>query len=193
MTSGCARVARALDEASTRLRELRHAEWEDLGLAGVALGLSLAATRVYPPLALPLFLGGLAVGALGVRAMWLHWDLVDRLSGVPEAYAIAEVRSHAEREATMGRRRSYAALIRATLEEQRLAGKPSEAAEELASLAAELDDESLALDPAAAVACMRLLTDLETSPLLNPSLPADELQASVLRIRTGFSSSSNDD
>jgi hypothetical protein len=179
-------LARTVDEASTRLRELRHAEWEDLGLAAVALGLSLAATAVYPPLALPLFLGGLAVGMLGIRAMWLRWDLVDRLSGEPDAYAIAEIRSHAEREATMGRRRTYAGLIRATLEEQSLAGVATAAAEELAALAAQLEDETLELDPAAAVACMRLLTDIDTSPLLNSSLPPDELRSRVARIRAGF-------
>jgi hypothetical protein len=176
-------VARTVDEASTRLRELRQAEWEDLGLAAVALGLSLVATRVYPPLALPLFLGGLAVAVLGVRAMWFHWDLVDRLSGDPDAYEIAEVRARAEREATMEKRRMYAALIRATVEDGEL-----DEVDELAALTFELEDESLALDPAAAVACMRLLTDVESSPLLDSSRPADELHARVVRIRAGFSS-----
>jgi hypothetical protein len=179
-------LARSVDEASIRLRALRQAEWEDLGLATVALGLSLAATSLYPPLALPLFFGGIAIGALGVRAMWQHWDLVDRLAGEPDAYAIAEVRSHAEREATMGRRRTYALLIRATLEDWALAGISNPDAEELAELVAELEDETLELDPPAAVACMRLLTEFDTSPLLDPSLPSAELRSRVARIRAGF-------
>ena len=61
--------ARAVDEAAARLRELRHEEWEDLGLAALALGLAVVATQVRPAFAMPLFLGGLAVGALGVRAL----------------------------------------------------------------------------------------------------------------------------
>jgi hypothetical protein len=180
-------LARTVDEASLHLRELRHAEWEDLGLAAAALAAALAATIVYPPLAMPLFLGGLAVGALGVRAMWMRWDLVDRLAGERDAYAIAEVRSRAEREASLARRRVYAALIRATLEGQRLGQKELSATAELAALAAELEDETLQLDPAAAVACMRLLTDIGSSPLLNPSHPANELRSRVAQIRAGFS------
>jgi hypothetical protein len=181
-------VARAVEEASTRLRELRRVEWEDLGLAAAALALSLAATRVYPPLAIPLFLGGLTVGALGVRAMWLRWDLVDRLSGEPDAYAIAEVRARGSREATMERRRSYAALIRTTLEARRVAAADAAGADELAALAAELEDDRLALDPVAAVACRSLVTDLEPTRLPSASLPPDELRARVVRIRRGFAS-----
>jgi hypothetical protein len=179
-------LARTVDEASLQLRELRHAEWEDLGLGAVALASALAATIVYPPLAMPLFLGGLVVGALGVRAMWMRWDLVDRLAGERDAYAIAEVRSRAERDATMGRRRTYAALIRSTLEGRRLAGQELPAAQELAALAVELEDETLQLDPAAAVACLRLLTDGDASPLLNPSLSAEELRSRVVQIRAEF-------
>jgi hypothetical protein len=36
------------------------------------------------------------------------------------------------------------------------------------------------------VACTRLLTDLEGSPLLNPALPPEELRSRVRRIRSGF-------
>ena len=36
---------------------------------------------VRPSLALPLMLGGFVVGALGVRALWRRWDLVDRSPG----------------------------------------------------------------------------------------------------------------
>jgi hypothetical protein len=177
--------ARAVDEASARLRELRHEEWGDLGLAAVALGLALAATQLCPTLAVPLFLGGLAVGALGARAAWRHWDLLDRLAGERDAYAISEVVAHASREATLERRRSYAALIRNHL---RQPGFVSEAgAAELEELASELDDPDLALDPACAVACMRLLSDPTESPLRNPAFPPEELRSRVRRIRYGFS------
>jgi hypothetical protein len=180
--------ARAVDDAAARLRELRHEEWEGLGLAALALGLAVAATQVRPALALPLFLGGLAVGALGVRALWRRWDLVDRLAGDRDAYVISEVRAFASREATMERRHSFAALIRCSLVEPgpALEARIACSRDELRALAAELDDGDLALDPASAVACMRLLSDLAGSPLLNPTLPAEDLRCRVRQIRAGF-------
>src|SRR5262249_56038091 len=92
---------RGVDEAATRLRDLRREEWEDLGLGLVALALSLAASRFYPPLAIPLFVGGLAIGSLGVRALWRRWDLVDRLSGERAAFVIPDVFASASRATTM--------------------------------------------------------------------------------------------
>ena len=89
--------ARAVDEARTRLRELRHEEWYDFALSGASLGLAIWATEYAPSLALPLLVGGLALGVLGIRALWRHWDLVDRLTDEPDAYAIAEVLATASR------------------------------------------------------------------------------------------------
>ncbi|MEX2614402.1 MAG: hypothetical protein WD380_12555 [Gaiellaceae bacterium] len=180
--------ARAVDDAAARLRELRQEEWQDLGLAALALGLAIAASQVHPALAMPLFLGGLVVGALGVRALWRRWDLVERLSGKRDAYVISEVRAHASREATMERRRTCAALIRSRLADPGLAfeARVRSAAEQLEALACELDDGELAFDPACAVACARLLSDLAESPLLNPALPSEELRSRVHQIRSGF-------
>lgn len=113
--------ARAVDDASARLRELRQDEWQDLGLAALALGLAAVAAEVRPTLALPLFLAGLVVGALGAKALWRRWDLVERLSGERDAYVISEVRAYASREATMERRHTFAALIRSRLADPGLA------------------------------------------------------------------------
>lgn len=180
--------ARAVDEAAARLRELRHEEREDLGLAAVALLLAVAATQIGPVLAMPLFLGGLTVGAFGVRALWRRWDLVDRLAGERDAYVISEILAYASREATMERRHTFAAMVRSRLRQPGLALQPrvDDAAEELEALASELGDGELTLDPAGAVACMRLLSDLAESPLLNPELPAEELRSRVHQIRSGF-------
>jgi hypothetical protein len=180
--------ARAVDAAEARLRELRYEEREDLGLAALALGLAVAATQVRPALAVPLFLGGLAVGALGVRALWRRWDLVERLAGERDAYVISEVLAFASREATMERRHSFAAFIRSTVRQPRLACEARVIAtvEELEALASELDDGELALDPVCAVACMRLVSDLTESPLRNPAIPPEELRSRVRLIRAGF-------
>jgi hypothetical protein len=171
--------ARAVEDASARLRELRREEWEQLGLAALALGVAVAATEVRPALALPLFLAGLVVGALGLRALWRRWDLVERLSGERDAHLIPEVLAYAAREATMERRQSLAALIRSRLNqpEPAVAARVNAAAEELEALACELEDGELTLDPACAVACMRLLSDPAGSPLLNQALPPEELRS----------------
>jgi hypothetical protein len=180
--------ARAIGEASSRLGELRQEEFEDLGLALLSIALALVATRVRPVLAMPLFLGGVVVAVLGLRALWRRWDLVDRLSGERDAYLIPEVLAYAARESTIDKRHTYAALIREELQQTGLAcgHRVTPVAEELEELVRELEDKELALDPACAVACKRLVSDPSASPLLNEELPPDELRSRILQIRAGF-------
>jgi len=164
-------------------------EHEDLALAALALGLAVVVTQIHPALALPLFLGGIVIGVLGVRALLRRDELVERLSGDRDAYAISEVRARAAREATMGRRRVFAAAIRGRLSQppESLYGERAQlVAEELEALASELADDRLELDPAAAVACARLVDDFISSPLLNLALPPDELRSRIRQIRSGF-------
>ncbi len=161
-------------------------ERQDLGLAALALGLAVTGAIVYPPLALPLLLGGFAVGFLGLRALWRRWDLVERLSGDHDAYVISEVRERAARESTPERRHALAALIRSRLAWPEFGERATCAAAGLEALASELDDDELELDPAAAVACARLLEDFAASPLLNLELSAEELPLRVRQIRSGF-------
>lgn len=180
--------ARAVDDASARLQELRQEEWQELALAALALGLALVATHIRPALAMPLFIGGVVLGARGVRALWRRWDLLDRLAGDRDAYTIAEVRVHASREATMEKRHYFAAVIRGALAHPHPAvqARTSSLAEELAALVSELDDSSLDLDPACAVACARLVSDPAQSLLFNPAVPSEELRSRVHQIRSGF-------
>ena len=175
--------ARAVEEGAAKLRALRHEKWEDLGLGAVAIALAVAATQVWPELALPLFIGGVAVGAKGVRAAWRRWDLVDRLADKVDAYVIPEVLAYASRHASMERRRTFANFVRSRLlaSDVRIAA----VAQELEALATELEDDSLDLDPAAAVATMRLLSEPE-SPLLDRAAATEELRCRVRRIRSGF-------
>lgn len=182
--------ARAVDDAATRLRDLSHEEWGAFALAAVTFGLALAATQVRPALALPLFIGGLATLALGIRALWRRWDLIDRLAGERDAYVITEIRDYALRETTTERRRSLAAYIRSALSESTRMddARVLLSATELEALARELEDEDeeLVFDPASAVACVRLLSDVAASPLLNAGLPAELLRSRVSQIRSGF-------
>ena len=179
--------ARAVEDAGARLRELGHQGWESLALGVAAFGLALGATRLWPSFAVPLFVGGLVVLASGVRTVWRHWDLLDCLTDERDAYVIPEVLARARRETTMERRRGFAAEIRGTLAGCPTCRAPSPGvAEELAALASELDDPGLALDPACAVACMRLLSD-PASPLFDPGALDAEVRGRLARIRDGFS------
>ena len=178
--------ARAIDEAKGQLRELQREQWGDLGLALAALGLAVAATQFHRSLALPLLLGGLVVGARGVRALWRRWDIVDRLVADPDAYVIADVSAYAARQATMARRHSFATAIRSTVQET-APSRFGAAAQELVALARELDHDNLELDPACAVTCMRLLEDPGYSPLLDRAASQERLQSCIERIRAGFS------
>lgn len=179
--------ARAVDDAAARLRILRCERRERLSLAALALVFTLVAAALLPQLALPLLVGGLALGILGLQALFRHWDLVEQLSGERDAYVIAEVLAYASREAEIDRRHFLAVMIRGHLRQPGLASKQVVAAtEELEALAHELDDRGLALDPAAAVACRRLLTGMADSALFNAALPSDELRSRVRQIRSGF-------
>jgi hypothetical protein len=177
--------ARAVDDAAAELRNLRCEEWEDLGLAGFALAIAVAAAQIYPAFAIPCFVGALAVGFHGLMALWRRWDIVDRLAGERDAYVISDVLSYALRETTMDRRRTFAALLRSRLDEPR-EPRIGEVEGALALLARDLENVALWLDPASAVACMRLLSDVANSPLLNRELPPEDLRARINHIRSGF-------
>lgn len=180
--------ARAVDQADTRLRELRQEGRGEFALAATALAASVIAAEARPELAGPLFIGGLVVGLLGVRTVWRRWDLLERLSGERDAHVISEVRAVAAREATMERRRCFAALIRSRVNE---AKRVSDArvvavADELEALASELEDDDLALEATAAVACARFLSDIAGSPLLNHASPVEDVRCRVRQIRLGL-------
>jgi hypothetical protein len=180
--------ARAVDQADARLRELRDEERGELALGAAALAASVVAAGALPELAAPLFIGGVVVGLLGIRALWRRWDLLERLSGERDAHVISEVRAVAAREATMERRQCFAALIRSRVNEARCVSdlRVLAVADELEALASELEDDDLTLEATAAVACARLLSDVAGSPLLNHVLPVEDLRSRVRRIRSEF-------
>lgn len=174
--------ARAVIEAESRLAELRRDEWQQLGLGALALGASLAITAAYEPLVAPLFFGGMALWLLGIRSLWRRWDLVDRLADDRDAYVISAVRAYAARDARMDRRHTNAASLRCWAAEADL----TEVVGDLEQLARDLEDADLALSPACAIVCRRLLTDPVVSPLLNGGL-ADHLHETIVEIERGFS------
>jgi hypothetical protein len=176
--------ARALQEAEAELVERRHDEQYRIALSALALTASIVATAVFPPLVVPLFTGGLAIGVLGVVATWRHWDLLDRLADDREAYSISEVRAYGAREARMDRRRFHAKLVRAwtSSSDPRVA----DFVDELDDLADALENADLELDIATAVACRRLVSEPAASPLLDETSSGQDLRTAINRLLDGF-------
>jgi hypothetical protein len=182
-------TAHTLKDAEHRLHQLRQDEWADLGLAALAMVLALAASFLHPPLALPLFVGALASSVLAGRAFFRRLELFDQLLLDRDAYSIPEIRRRAEEIASMESRRQLAQAVRAKLTP--VSGYPrpprvSAVADELESLACELDDQTLSLDPDCAVRCHQLLNNYGESPLLNHLLPEQDVAVWIRRIRSGF-------
>jgi hypothetical protein len=173
--------ARAIIEAEARVAELRGDEWQQLGLAALALSASLVMTVAYEPLVVPLFFGGMAMWLLGIRSLWRCWDLVDRLADDRDAYVISAVRAYAARDARMDRRHANAASLRYWASQADL----TEVVAELEQLARDLEDADLDLSPACAIVCRRLLTDPTVSPLLNRGGTSD-LHETIVEIERGF-------
>jgi hypothetical protein len=89
--------ARTLQASRRRLAELRREGIQQLAVGAAAVVGSLVLTVAYRPLVMPLFLGGVAVGALAMRSLWRHWDLVDRLADDRDAHVLPEVAAYAAR------------------------------------------------------------------------------------------------
>ena len=178
-------VARAVEDAGRRLHDLRREELEDGLVAAAAFVLAIAASAVRPEFAVPLLVGSLFVLGRAVLAGSRRSDLLERLVVERDAYSIPEVRTRAEHGAGMANRRWLSRAIRSRLElseDPRIVAN----ADQFAELAKELVDPLLALDPACAASCRRLLTDDVESPLLNPAFPAEDVRSQLAQIRCGF-------
>jgi hypothetical protein len=185
-------VARDVDHAAERLLLLHREVRELLALAAVGFAGAIGASQLRPDFALPLLVGGVAALLLSMRAVFQRWDLIDRLVLDRDTYAIAEVRRRAEQAASMESRHALASSIHWLLGHpaSQTATRVAAARRELEALAAELEDENLALDPACAVACERLVNNATESPLRNPAMPPEDVRSRLRQILGGFNAGS---
>jgi hypothetical protein len=88
----------------------------------------------------------------------------------------------------MERRWDFAVALRYWVDEPMIAcgARIAAVAGDIRALAVELEDDELEFEPTAGVACMRLVSDPVSSPLLNADVPARELRSRILQIRDGF-------
>jgi hypothetical protein len=139
----------------------------------------------------------LAVGAtvgivVAVGNLAAYREAVARLALDPSAYAIPEVSRYGGRFATATERARLARSLRNIVRESALpecwflADRVRCHAQQLESLASDLARPHVSIRPASAIACRRLLTIGAESPLYNPTIPSDELDAALLRIRLGI-------
>jgi hypothetical protein len=169
--------ARQLDEATTRLHDLRAQSVGDLVLAFVATGLALTATQLRPMLAIPFLLGAIAVGFLGVQAHVRRVFLVEDLADDRDAYSIPDVRRFGERATTPEHRRQLARSIRVEMTDSSYeAARLATVRVELGQLVAILEDEQRTLEPYSLVTLEHWLNDPGGS-FRNPLVPVVELRS----------------
>ena len=184
-----AMYARAVDDAGARLRELRHEEWEKLGLAALdpRAGRHRNAGSTFCRAAAH-------ARRFRRRGSGRSSSLASVGSRRPTRRGTRRVRDPRSPEVRVagghdGEALRHGRRIRGWLGEPdggSLEARIRPAAAELEALASELTDGGLELDPACAVACRRLLSDLGESPLLNAARPPEELRSRVRQIRAGF-------
>ena len=159
-----------------------------LALGAVAFGGALAASQLRRELAIPLLLGGVVLAVLGCRDVVRRECLLDEAASDHDAYALAPVRRHTARLATMEHRRDDAASIRRLLRNAELSvGERIEPNRELLErLAAELEREDLSFDPACAVLLDHLLLRPEESALYAAGRGSADLHSSLVQIEAGL-------
>ena len=187
-------LARDVEQAATALARSKRRAADAGLLGGASAALAVAATLISVPLVLGLAVGALAELAVAAGVVLVRRELIARLALDPAAYAIPEVEAYGRRLVRPPER----ARLAAWLDEIRvdaylpgnlyLADRVSRFAHELEALARDLGSPSLAIEPASAAACRRLLTHAVESPLYNPRVPAGELEIALRRIRAGIGS-----
>ena len=179
-------TSREIDQAATRLRELKQEMLGDGLLAACALGLALGATWYRPSLAVPLTVGALAMTFLGTRAYVRRFLIVDELADDRDAYCIPAIRGFGRRAASVAHRRELARRVRAALEGSTgaVGGRFSAARPDLEHLISALEDEKVEWEPQAVVLLDHWLSDPDGS-FRNSSLPAAEIRSRISSLLPG--------
>jgi hypothetical protein len=180
--------AREVERLGGRLSAMKEQAIGRLTLAALALGGALVASQLWHDLAIPLLLGGVGLAMLGCRDVIRRECLLDEAATDRDAYALAPVRRHTARLATMEHRRDDAASLRrlARNQERSIPDRIESNRELLEQLAAELEREDLSFDPACAVLLDHLLLRPEESALYAAGRSSADLHSSLVQIEAGL-------
>jgi len=182
--------ARQLEDAQERLRTRQRRTVEAAVLAVAGSAAALAVSLVSSTLAIALGAGAAVEALVAVAALVSRRELIARLALEPDAYVLPDVDRYGKR--LVRERQRLAAWLREVIRDARVPGsfylreRVARHADELDSLAHELAAPAAQVQPASAVACLRLLTRAPESPLYNDRLPADDLALALRAIRAGI-------
>lgn len=184
--------ARSIEEASRELERRRWQVFADVAFALVAGALAAPGVLFERPVALALAIGAAIALALSLVAAVRRYLLIERLALDRDAYAIAAVRRYGRRLTSRRMRERLSRSLRSLVadswrrESYSPPGRVAAFATDLEELAHELEDAACKVEPVSAASCLLLLSDGTESPLLNPTVPAEDLRAALLRIRSGI-------
>lgn len=183
---------RWLEDAAVELHSLRRLIAQRASLAIAATTLVLPVAAVNTRLAFALAVGALAEGILTFEVMIRRRDRLLELASRRDAYALPDVRHFGILLAAPRQRRAVARSITALLRDPGgghalfVVDRVAAAAPRLAAIAEALSDTTLVIEPVAMATLLQLLTNGETSPLLNPSALSEELDGMVAAILSGI-------
>jgi hypothetical protein len=185
---------RELEDAALDLAS----RWRSARAAALVATLCAVLAVLAAPLALPVGISLTAGAAAGALVAFVHVrarrKAVARLALEPTAYVLSEVSQYGSRFTAPDTRRRLAAWLREIVRDVNmcqfswcLTDRVARHARQLESLADDLlAFQQAPIRPASAVACHRLLTCAAESPLYNPAIPDEELDATIARIRRGI-------
>jgi hypothetical protein len=180
-------AVRTLERKQVRAREAAVAAAACAVLAAAAAALSITAS-------VACLVGAAAATVIALENVASRRNLIAGLALEPRAHAIAPVRDYGRQLVLPAEREKLAAWLYEVVREAAvpgswyLADRVSRYATQLELLASEFAASWLRVRPASAAACRHLLTHAAESPLYNPDIPAEELSATIQRIRRGITS-----
>ena len=184
--------AHSVDRAAHKLASLKR-------LAQERLAVAVEAALIVGPMSLVDLRLGIAIGVgalfelvLVLNSSAQRGSLIASLALDRNAYLLPDVRRYGESLTTMANRRAVARSIASMLRDAgrsrlgvELVDRVTAQAPALAALGCALKDPETVVEPTAMAAFAQLLTDGRMSPLLNPKLPARELELALAGIHAG--------
>lgn len=185
--------ARTVNQAGNELASLGRLALQRLALSVAAALAAAPAGLVDGSLAVAFAVGAVVEAILALASESRRRALVASLAVHREAYLLLEVRRYGATLVTMESRRALAHAIASLLRQASraqagvvLTDRVIRQAPALAALGRALVEPGNVVEPTAVAACVQLLTDGRSSPLLNPALPRGELDRALRRIHAGI-------
>jgi hypothetical protein len=161
-------------------------------LAVASVVVTVILSVAVPTSLFPLSILTIGEGFVAMCAYYVGRDLVQRLALEPSTERIPAVRRYREHLLEQTKRDRLAASINSLIAESDLPAafclteRIVLFEDQLRVLACELATPTVPVQARSLVMCIRLLTRGVESPLFNPSVPVEHLQAALLRIRLGI-------